>query len=118
LRKSFYNAYFISKNIETSDKQIIHIEDLINNYTIQTAKGNVPLKELVRLQSLFLNIKNERMDLYNSLMDEQANLKLFLATNETIIPKMTESELSKYTKDIALNAIEFEKQLWQTDQII
>jgi cobalt-zinc-cadmium efflux system outer membrane protein len=108
LRKSFFTVYFNSKNIETTDKQLSHIQDLINSYSIQAKKGNVPVKDLVRLQSLFLNFKNERMEVVNSNIEEQANLKVLLNETSTIIPVISDLEFNKYTKDIPFDAKAFE----------
>lgn len=110
LRKSFYTVYFNSKNLETTDKQLSHIEDLINSYSVQAKKGNVPLKDLVRLQSLFLNFKNERMGIVNNSIEEQANLKLLLNENETVIPILTDSDFNKYTKEMLFDAKSFETE--------
>lgn len=110
LRKSFYTVYFNTKNLETTDKQLFHIEDLIHSYTVQAQKGNVPLKDLVRLQSLFLNFKNDRLEVVNSNIEEQANLRLLLDESEAIIPKMTDADFNKYTKEILFDSKSLENQ--------
>lgn len=110
LRKSFYTVYYNTKNLETTDKQLVHIEDLINSYSVQTQKGNVPLKDLVRLQSLFLNFKNERMEVVNNNIEEQGNLKLLLNETENVIPIVNEADFIKYTKQIAFDPEAFQKQ--------
>lgn len=100
LRKSFYTVYYNTKSLEITDKQLTHIEDLISSYSIQAQKGNIPLKDLVRLQSLYLNLKNERMEVVNDNIEEEANLKLLLNSTETIIPEVSNNEFSKYLKSI------------------
>lgn len=108
LRKSFFIVYFNSKNIENIDKQIVHIQELVNSYTVQTQKGNIALKELVRLQSLFLNLKNDRNEIVNNTIEEQAKLKLLLGETENIIPQMNETDIYKYSKnnDFDLKSLE------------
>lgn len=103
LRKSFFVVYFNSKNLENIDKQIYHIQELVNSYTIQAQKGNIALKELVRLQSLFLNLKNDRNEIINSSIEEQANLKLLLGENENIVPQMNDNDINKYSKNSAFD---------------
>ncbi|KRB59032.1 TolC family protein [Flavobacterium sp. Root186] len=100
LRQSFYTVYYNTKSLEITDKQLIHIEDLINSYSIQAQKGNIPLRDVVRLQSLYLNFKNERMEVVNSSIEEQANLKLLLNSTETIIPDVSKDDFNKYLKII------------------
>ena len=110
LRKSFYTVYYNSKNLETTDKQLTHIEDLIKSYSIQAEKGNIPLKDVVRLQSLYLNFKNERMEVVNSNIEEQANLQLLLNESQNIIPVVSGDASNKYLKEVPfdLKALEDE----------
>ena len=70
LRQSFYIVYFNNKKIETTDLQINQISELVNAYSQQAQKGNVPLKELVRLQSLLISFRNERIEIVNSNLEE------------------------------------------------
>ena len=109
LRKSFFTVYFNSKNIENSDKQIGHIEELVNSYSVQAQKGNIALKELVRLQSLFLNLKNERNEIINSTIEEQGNLKLLLSETQNIVPSVTDADITKYTKNTFFDVKNLEK---------
>ena len=110
LRKSFYTVYYNTKKTETTDKQLVHIENLIESYSIQTQKGNIPLKDLVRLQTLFLNFKNERLEIIHNTMEEQANLKLLLNEEQNIIPLINETDFNKYTQEILFDITSLEKE--------
>ena len=108
LRKSFYTVYYNTKSLETTDDQLTHIEDLINSYSVQVQKGNIPLRDLVRLQSLYLNFKNERMEVVNDNIEEQGNLKLLLNSQENIVPDVSKEEFNKYLKEIPFDLKSFE----------
>ncbi|MBL0739405.1 TolC family protein [Flavobacterium sp. GN10] len=110
LRKSFYTVYYNTKNLENTDKQLAHIENLINSYSVQAQKGNIPLKDVVRLQSLYLNFKNERLEVVNNNIEEQANLKLLLNETENVIPSVSKDDSNKYLKVIAFDLKGFEEQ--------
>ncbi|MEZ0184577.1 TolC family protein [Flavobacterium oncorhynchi] len=110
LRKSFYTVYYNTKSLETTDNQLAHIEDLINSYSAQVQKGNIALKDLVRLQSLYLNFKNERMEVVNNSIEEQANLKLLLNETETIIPNVSKDDFNKYLKTIPFDLKSFQDE--------
>lgn len=112
LRKSFFTVYYNKKSLETTDNQLTHIEDLINSYSVQVQKGNIPLRDLVRLQSLYLNFKNERMEVVNENIEEQANLKLLLNSAENVTPEVSKEEFNKY-----LVTIPFDLKLFQDDAI-
>jgi len=108
LRKSFYTVYYNTKSLETTDRQLTHLENLIDSYSVQAQKGNIPLKDVVRLQSLYLNFKNERMEVVNDNIEEQANLKLLLNTTENIVPEVSKEEFNKYLKTIDFDLKSFE----------
>lgn len=110
LRQSFYTVYYNTKSLETTDKQLAHIEDLINSYSIQAQKGNIPLRDVVRLQSLYLNFKNERMEVVNSNIEEQANLKLLLNETENVIPNVSKDDFNKYLKILPFDLKSFEDE--------
>jgi len=110
LRQSFYTVYYNTKSLEITDKQLAHIEDLINSYSIQAQKGNIPLRDVVRLQSLYLNFKNERMEVVNSSIEEQASLKLLLNSTETIVPDVSKDDFNKYLKIIPFDLKSFEDE--------
>ncbi|MCV2487608.1 TolC family protein [Flavobacterium sp. SH_e] len=110
LRKSFFTVYYNSKNLENTDKQLAHIENLINSYSIQAQKGNIPLKDVVRLQSLYLNFKNERLEVINDNIEEQANLKLLMNETENVIPQVSKDDSDKYLKVIDFDLKGFEEQ--------
>ena len=110
LRKSFYTVYYNTKSLETTDDQLTHIEDLINSYSVQVQKGNIPLRDLVRLQSLYLNFKNERMEVVNNNIEEQGNLKLLLNSQENIVPDVSKEEFNKYLKEIPFDLKSFERE--------
>lgn len=110
LRKSFYTVYYNSKNLENTDKQLAHIENLINSYSVQAQKGNIPLKDVVRLQSLYLNFKNERLEVINDNIEEQANLKLLMNESENVIPTVAKDDSNKYLKTIDFDLKGFEEQ--------
>lgn len=110
LRQSFFSVYYNSKKIETTDKQLIHIENLIESYATQTEKGNIPLKDLVRLQTLFLNFKNERLEIIQNTIEEQANLKLLLNEEQTIIPIVSATDFNKYTQELLYDLPTLEKE--------
>jgi len=110
LRKSFFTVYYNSKNLENTDKQLAHVENLINSYSIQAQKGNIPLKDVVRLQSLYLNFKNERLEVINDNIEEQANLKLLLNETENVVPIVNPEDSNKYLKIIDFDLKSFEEQ--------
>jgi cobalt-zinc-cadmium efflux system outer membrane protein len=93
LQQTFYSLYFDYQKLRSIDVQIGNIDTLVANYSIQAQKGNVPLREVVRLQSLVLNLKNEKNNLQIGIIEAQQNLSLLTGIFETILPSVNEAEL-------------------------
>ena len=59
LAQTFYTIYYDQEKALTIGEQIQKLDTLLINYEIQAQKGNVPLKDVVRLQSLVMNLRQE-----------------------------------------------------------
>ncbi len=110
LRFNFFEIYYSQQKIDATDKQIEHIQELLSSYTIQVKNGNIPLRDLVRLQSLFVNFKNERIEFLNSSIEAQKELKLLTSQRETITPVFNDITFEKYTKSIVDTVDGLQKQ--------
>lgn len=93
LRQSFYSIYFDQKKIESIASQTVQIETLLKSYEIQAEKGNIPLKDVVRLQSLLLNLKNDKIAIAKDISEQRQNLALLTGNSEKIIPTVNEFEV-------------------------
>lgn len=101
LRQNFYTVYFDKQKIKSLEAQISIIDTLVTNYNTQAIKGNIPLREVVRLQSLVLNLKNEKNNVLKDIIDAQQNLSLLIGVSESMQPNVIESEIiEKYQKKI------------------
>jgi len=92
LHKSFYSVYFDNKKIITIESQITQIESLLSSYEIQAGKGNIPLADVIRLQSLVLNLKNDRIEILRNNSAERQNLNLLTGIDGAITPFLNEKE--------------------------
>jgi outer membrane protein, heavy metal efflux system len=93
LRQQYYSLYFDLRKIESITSQVARVDTLTQAYTVQVQKGNIPLKDLVRLQSLALNLGNELTSLQQNAIQEQRDLSLLTGVSTPIIPLVTEAEL-------------------------
>ncbi len=99
LAQNFYNIYFDQQKVKNIDGQIVVLEKLLAAYEIQSDKGNLPLKEVVRLQTLVLGLKNERTTLQKEITRQQQELQLITGSKEIIHPIADEpSIISKFNK--------------------
>lgn len=108
LAQSFYNIFFDQQKVKNTDGQMLVLQELLEAYEVQSDKGNVPLKEVVRLQMLVLSLKNEKTNLKNEITRQQQQLQLITGSKEMIHPVANESAIiskfsqAKYLKDSLL----------------
>ncbi|GEP49361.1 hypothetical protein FNO01nite_00330 [Flavobacterium noncentrifugens] len=105
LHRSFYSVYFDNKKIAAIELQISQIEALLKSYEVQADKGNIPLGDVVRLQSLVLNLKNDRIEIIRNNTSERQNLNFLTGIDGIITPSINEKEIvqnfktEKFKKD-------------------
>lgn len=76
LRNTFYKAYYNSQSIKVYDQEITSSQQLLNVYQQQLKLGNVASKDVIRIQSLLINLKSELNSLLNELEDNYKDIKL------------------------------------------
>jgi cobalt-zinc-cadmium efflux system outer membrane protein len=104
IRKSFYEIYYSSKKAESINVQLGNIDSLISAYLVQARNGNVPLKDVVRLQSLSLSFRNELMDLQQNLFANQQNISILTGLKEDIIPDVQNANmLMQYSSNLTFD---------------
>lgn len=93
LAQTFYEVYYDIQKIAAIENQLAKLETLYGYYEKQVSNGNIPLKEVVRLQSLILDLKNEKNALLTSTIEAQQTLALLTGVTETIVPSVNEIQL-------------------------
>jgi outer membrane protein, heavy metal efflux system len=76
LRTSFFELYFLQKSLSVYDRELTALITLLDAYSAEYKKGNVPFKELARLQALQFNLENEKIDVLKNVTEKQSNLIL------------------------------------------
>lgn len=98
LRQSYFEVYFDSKSVQELEKQLTNIKSVVNAYSDQNKKGNISLKDLVRLQNLQLNLQKSRTEIVNNINENQKIINLLLAndSNQNLNLVPTPEELKIY----------------------
>ena len=76
LVNTFYKTYFSAQSAKVYQEQISSTDQLLKAYNLQLKMGNVAAKDVIRIQSLRLNLKAEQASLLNELEDNYKDLKL------------------------------------------
>ena len=111
LRETFYSIYFDQKKLENIDSQLNFLTDLVKAYKVQTAKGNIALKDQVRLQSMVLDLNSEKLQIRNAIFSELQNLHTLTGISDTIIPEMSEEEVQSLIRNQPLISLDELKKI-------
>ncbi len=106
LHRNFYSINEHKIVIENYQKQLNILDTIIDAHKIQVNKGNLPLKDIIRLKSVYIKINNNKSELSNSFNDEQKNIKLLLHINQDISPIINEDSYKSFTDLKALNDLQ------------
>jgi len=85
------------------DKQLNLLDEIVSAYEIQIPKGNIPLKDLVRLKGVYLNLSNERAAIYSDYFEQMTKIQTLLQTKKIVSPIITDSEIRSFVLPINVN---------------
>lgn len=89
--------------LRTFDTQLQLLDTILTAYKTQSERGNIPLKDVVRLKGVYLNLSNERAELYQNYLTELSEIQITLQTTSVIQPIVDDRHLESLIK---LNAKE------------
>jgi len=92
LRSNYFNLYYEKLKLENTKKQLDYMNDLLTAYKIQSAKGNVSLKDEVRLQSIVIQLNNDKIGINKNILEFEQNLQVLTGITEELEPQLSESE--------------------------
>lgn len=88
LRSAFYNLIYEQKKKTSIDGQLKYMNELLAAYKVQTDKGNISLKDYVRLQSIVIQLNNDRIEINNNILALQQTLKVLTGLADHIEPAL------------------------------
>lgn len=95
LRVTFFSLYFENKKLENVQHQLGYMEELLAAYNVQVKKGNISLKDKVRLQSFVIQLNNDKIASNNEILSLQKTLKVLTGIFEDITPDVESLDASQ-----------------------
>lgn len=83
--------------------QLVLLDTIMAGYETQVSKGNMPLKDLVRLKGVYLNLNNDRADLLKQFFEAQAEIQTLLQVDQTVLFSFSDSMIASYIKSKKLD---------------
>ncbi|HEX8425569.1 TolC family protein [Hymenobacter sp.] len=78
LRSTFYDLYYKQQSVSVYDKEVASFQRTVTLYQSQYDKGNIALKEVIRLKAFLFQLLNERQALLSDIATEQADLRTLM----------------------------------------
>lgn len=97
LHTSFFNLNRQRNTLEKFNRQLQLLDTLIASYDMQSRKGNLPPKDVIRLKSVYFKINNEKSDLASQYFQQQQSIQLLLQLDEYIEPHIVPDEIERMT---------------------
>ncbi|WP_144283857.1 TolC family protein [Chryseobacterium echinoideorum] len=95
LRTNYYNLYYEKLKLQNVSKQLGYMNDLLKAYKVQSAKGNVSLKDEVRLQSIVIQLNNDKVEINKNILEFDQNLKVLTGITKGIEPQISDDEVKE-----------------------
>ncbi|GAA4021448.1 TolC family protein [Hymenobacter glaciei] len=88
LRTTFYDLYFKQRTLTAYATEITSLTRTVGLYQTQFEKGNIALKEVIRLRAFLFTLQSERQSLLNDVASDQTDLHVLLrdATGSQYVP--------------------------------
>ncbi len=78
LRTTFFDIYFRQQTLRIFDAEIPSLSRTVGIYQGQYEKGNIALKEVIRLKAFLFSLESERLGLVTDQANAQADLHILL----------------------------------------
>ena len=92
LRETYFNLVYEQKKQVSIESQLKYMNDLLAAYKVQTDKGNISLKDYVRLQSIVIQLNNDKIEINNNILGFQQKMKVLTGNSESILPNLPKPE--------------------------
>jgi len=81
LRTTFYDLYFKQQTVGAYNREINSFRRTVAQYQNQYDKGNIALKEVIRLKAFLFQLENERQGLLTDIAGQEADLRVLMRDN-------------------------------------
>lgn len=97
LHSSYYTIYRQINTLDKYARQLALLDTLITSFEVQSRKGNLPAKDVIRLKSVYFKINNDKSTLASEYFSEQQKIQLLLHINDYLVPQINETQFEQLT---------------------
>ncbi len=104
-----FNLYAVGQQkilLGSYNQQLHLLDSLVSSTQVQADKGNVPVKDLVRLKGAYLKLNNDRAEIYKAYYQSQTALNTILQTQVTVDFAFEEKDIQAYIKPVGFGELQ------------
>jgi cobalt-zinc-cadmium efflux system outer membrane protein len=126
LRTNIIELYFLQQSYLMFRDEIRTMRSTVSLYQTQYEKGNIPLKEIIRLKAFLFNMENESKDLLSQITSRQTTLHVLLndrsksyyvpALDKKQVDSLNVKELKLQTMIDSANVNRFDLKAYRSSQ--
>jgi cobalt-zinc-cadmium efflux system outer membrane protein len=105
LHASFFRLNQQNSLLHKYERQLVILDTLISTYNRQAEKGNIPMKDVVRLKTVYLKLNNSRSEVAQLAAKELAQIQILLQTDAIIIPKINDKYYSSINQTKSIDEL-------------
>lgn len=91
MRAGFYRLHQLGRELEVVEKQIEQLRPIRAHYSLQVEKGNIALKEALRLESVYLDLYRKQAEAKQELQDVRKDMAILLHDQRPFSPVMVQA---------------------------
>lgn len=92
--------------LDKYNKQLVLLETIVEAYSVQEKKGNIPMKDVVRLKGAYLSLNNDRAQVYKVYFEELSKVQAILQTKQVVTLSIKDSDIAAFVKDVNLDELD------------
>lgn len=94
--------------LQKYNSQLALLDTILHAYEQPVKRGNIALKDLVRLKGVYLNLNNDRAEVLMKYLEAQATVQTLLQTTRTVYFEFTDDDINAYIKPASLEELKDE----------
>lgn len=91
--------------IQKYNRQLSLLDTILAAYDVQLKKGNIPLRDIVRLKGVYMDLNNSRSEVFRVYFDALARVQILIQSDLIIQPEITDVQIAGSVKDISLDSL-------------
>lgn len=104
--------------LQKFDAQLNLLDNILTAYNEQSKIGNIPMKDVIRLKGVYLNLNNDRAELFQYYLKELAQVQSILQVDQVIVPIITDDDLEQMIKLVAREELQETALINRPDYLI